>query len=100
MATQYELYTGIPPHNHRETSKNAAEAILPLLGPISTRVYEAISNTPRTCDEVEIVTGLSHQTASARVRELQLKDRIVDSGQRRKTRSGRAAIVWTISERK
>lgn len=47
-----------------------------------------------TCDEVEIVTGLKHQTASARIRELALKGLIKDSGKRRLTRSGRKAVVY------
>jgi hypothetical protein len=51
-----------------------------------------------TCDELEQAMGLSHQTASARLRELNLKSKIVDSGERRKTRAGRAAIVWFAAE--
>jgi hypothetical protein len=47
-----------------------------------------------TCDEVEAALGLSHQSASARLRELALKDRVVDSCGRRLTRLGRKAIVW------
>lgn len=51
----------------------------------------------RTCDEVEEATGLLHQTASARVRELFQKGLIKDSGAKRDTRSGRSAIVWRAS---
>lgn len=47
-----------------------------------------------TCDECETVTGLSHQTASARLRALVLKGKIHDGGTKRPTRSGRSAIVW------
>ena len=36
--------------------------------------------------------------ASARLRELALRDSIVDSGDRRKTGSGRNAIVWVRAE--
>jgi DNA adenine methylase len=51
-----------------------------------------------TCDEVEEALDLRHQTASARVNELCSDGKIVDSGERRKTRSGRAAIVWRESD--
>jgi hypothetical protein len=47
-----------------------------------------------TCDDVEVVLDMTHQTASARVHELAWAGFIQDSGRQRKTRSGRAAIVW------
>lgn len=47
-----------------------------------------------TCDEIEAALDLRHQTASPRVYELEKQRRLYDSGQRRMTRSGRAAIVW------
>ncbi len=46
-----------------------------------------------TCDEVEIATGLPHQTASARVNRLMTLGVIVP-GEKRKTRSGRLAVAW------
>lgn len=48
-----------------------------------------------TCDEIEQQLGMKHQTVSARIRELVQKDKIEDTGMRRKTRSGSKAIVWT-----
>lgn len=65
-------------------------------------VYRAIALTGlsgMTCDEVERETGLSHQSASARIRELALMNRIFDSGARRVTRSGRRATVWLADAR-
>ncbi len=50
-----------------------------------------------TDDEVEFVTGMKHQTASARRRELVLKGDVRDSGRRRNTRSGCAATVWILA---
>lgn len=50
-----------------------------------------------TDDEVEFVTGMIHQTASARRRELVLDGLVKDSGQRRDTRSGRKATVWVVT---
>lgn len=46
-----------------------------------------------TCDEIEVVTGLTHQTASARCTELLRDGVLIDTGQRRRTRSGRTARV-------
>lgn len=49
-----------------------------------------------TCDELEELCKLTHQTAGPRLRELFLMNRIRDSGKRRLTRSGRKAIVWVV----
>lgn len=46
-----------------------------------------------TVDEIELGLGMSHQTASARASELKATQQVVDSGLRRKTRSGRNAAV-------
>ena len=50
----------------------------------------------RTCDRVEQALYMSHQTASARIRDLAATGRIVDSGRREKTRTGRPAICWKV----
>jgi DNA-binding MarR family transcriptional regulator len=47
-----------------------------------------------TCDEIEVALGLLHQSASALIRRLVKQGSLRDTGQRRTTRSGRAAIVW------
>lgn len=91
------LYGGRPPFvKGCDTSRSAAEAISHPRGGLQLKVYSAIWNSDAgmTCDEVEEETGMIHQTASARVRELAQRGHIVDSGERRATRSGRAAIVW------
>ena len=49
-----------------------------------------------TCAEVEMASAMTHQTASARIRELALDGRIVESGNTRPTPPGRKAIVWTV----
>lgn len=50
----------------------------------------------KTCDELEVILGLPHQSVSARITDLQSAGAIVDSGQRRPTRSGRAARVYVL----
>lgn len=52
----------------------------------------------RTTDEVEEELNRTHQSISARVNALKDAGWIIDSGQRRKTRSGREAIVWTPTQ--
>lgn len=47
-----------------------------------------------TCDEVEQLIQGNHQTISARINDLMKEGSIIDSNKRRKTRSGRDAIVW------
>lgn len=47
-----------------------------------------------TCDELETALRLSHQTVSARLRELALAREVVTTDQRRATRRGRKARVY------
>ena len=60
------------------------------------RVIVAAGADGLICEEVESKTGLRHQTASARVKELSQKGLIVDKGIRRPTKSNRGAIVWVF----
>jgi hypothetical protein len=50
----------------------------------------------RTSDEIEVITGMPHQTVSARLTEAKALGEVVVSGQRRPTRSGRSAAVLVI----
>lgn len=90
----------LAPYSNPTTSRAAAADIAPHLGDLEALVLRTIKagkagHAPgMTCDEVEEATGLTHQTASARINELRAKGRIEDSGVVRRTRSGRAAIVW------
>jgi predicted transcriptional regulator len=49
-----------------------------------------------TCSEIELATGLSHQTASARCSELKRDGVLVVSGERRPTQTGSMAAVLII----
>lgn len=78
-----------------ETSRDARSSIDS--GELRARVLAAVKSSGgvgRTCDELEIELGMTHQTCSARVCELMKRGDIVDSRRTRKTRSGRAATVW------
>ena len=84
-------------HNAPETSHEAAESIAPAASRLAKWVLENIEySVGLTCFEVEEITDLSHQTASARITELRQKGLIKDSGQRRLTSSGRKAVVWVV----
>jgi len=50
-----------------------------------------------TDDEIEVITGMSHATASARRNDLLHAGWIKPSGERRKTRAGRPATVWVMT---
>ena len=80
----------------REASAVAAKAIEPVAGSLRALVLEYVRSrglNGSTCDEAEIALSMRHQTCSARVRELSGSGLIVDSGQKRKTSSGRFAVV-------
>jgi hypothetical protein len=47
-----------------------------------------------TCHEFEVKLRLLHQSASAAITHLRKAGRLVDTGERRPTNTGRAAIVW------
>lgn len=77
-----------------DTSEDAAASMEHLTSTIRGRVYARIRQHGATCDEIEQELGLTHQTASARVNELRNRGFIEDSKARRKTRSGRNAVVY------
>jgi Fic family protein len=51
----------------------------------------------KTCEELERITKMKHQTCSARLRDLFLEGAIVRTGIRRPTESGRMAVVWKVA---
>lgn len=87
-----------------DTSFMAAENIAPLVGKLQKLVLNVVFTTGTegaTCDEVEVVLDMPHQTASARINELKEDDTetgrpqmLFDSGKRRRTRHGQLATVW------
>lgn len=85
---------------YNSVSVEAYRSIKPMASTLREQVLAFIENRGNggaTDDEVEAVTGMRHQTASARRRELVLKGLVRDSGLRRETRSGRNATVWVVT---
>ena len=62
------------------------------------KVYAAIKARPCTCDEAEVRTGLAHQVASARCRDLAKRGAIRRTKTQRKTRLGGMAWVWRAAK--
>ena len=97
-----------PAHNGTETSKAAAKAIKPSANAIARKVLSYVAASPQgaTCDEVEAVLDLKHQTCSARFTDLSkceppylIKCQQPDGSYlKRKTRSGTSAFVWIANQ--
>ena len=92
---------------HPETSWEAARSMRERIAGDLKLVLDAIevqcrfggSGLGYTVDQLEQRLSRSHQSISARVNNLREMGWIVDSGVRRETRSGRQAIVWTLSDK-
>ena len=75
-----------------------------MVNAMALQVLQSIQASPDglTCDQVETILGMKHQTASARIRDLSsceppfIKVRLGEDGKplRRKTRSGRTARIY------
>ena len=77
-------------HGGADTSKEAHASVPKnVRAQQRQRVLSAVKPDGSTCDEIEVSLGMSHQAASARITELSANGSIVDTGKRRKTRSGR-----------
>jgi predicted transcriptional regulator len=68
------------------------------LSRLEARVLAVVTKCPRTCDAIETLTGLPHQTVSARLRGLVLRNQIENSGEKARTRSGRWAVIWRVRD--
>ncbi len=83
-------------HGGNKYSIAANESIVDQKQMLRAKVVMFIHNkglSGATSDEVEKSLQLSHQTVSARLSEAKALKMVVDSGRKRKTRSGRAASV-------
>ena len=96
-----ERYPDRPGHvAGNDTSFQAARSMDESASSLRELIFQEFKRRgPLTCDDVEVITGISHQTCSARIRELVLKLRLGDTGNRSKTRSGRSARLYDLPER-
>jgi hypothetical protein len=105
MATddaEYSLYGGMPPHVNKTTSWAAAVSMRTAVGQLAQLVLDEIEKQAEgaTCEEIEILLNMKHQTVSARIRELVLMNKLYDSGATRYNASGRKAIVYMLVSKK
>ena len=89
-----------PAQRHSDTSVAAAEAIKPKAASLREQVYQHILKKSDwdgvTDEEISENLEISGNTIRPRRVELVAEGRVVDSGMRRKTRSGRMAAVWVV----
>lgn len=91
----------MPPSVPVDTSRAAAVSMRRAAGPLAQRVYRYIQEQGEhgaTNEEIEYALGMSGNTVRPRVDDLKKAGRIVDSGARRRTRSGRQARVVRVAE--
>ncbi len=96
-----EIGPTVPHARGSDTSRAAAASIRVTVSSKRGRVLAFVLERRAkgaTCDEVEEALEMSHQTASARVYELRGAKLIVDSTNRRVTRSGGFAAVYVAPE--
>lgn len=87
--------------DHPETAKRARDEIRPHVTGLRRRVLDCIcafGPGGATDDQIQDHTGILLQTEIPRRRELVELGLVKNSGQRRKTRSGRNAILWVTTD--
>lgn len=86
------------PTGYKVTSKDSAKETGKNKNEYRRKIHGFIQTYgPHTCDEIEVRLGLRHQTASCIITFLAKDGFLVDSGERRLTRSNRKATVWKAS---
>lgn len=99
---QLDSYLGVPFTPGSETSRAAAEFILPHIDTFRKKVLWLLVRSGEhgmTDQEVEGVIGCVRSTNQARRLELQRDGLVADSGRTRLTPSGCKATVWVATER-
>ncbi len=84
------------PYQRQDTSIEAAGQIAGQVIAIRERVFRAISEKPDTDQGLSIRLRMAENTVRPRRVELEKAGRVIDSGGRRRSTSGRKAIVWEI----
>ena len=81
----------------QQTSREAYESVNRADDTLYTKVLNCIAdNGSMTCDEVEIMLDGRHQSVSSRIRKGVQDGYLMNNGDKRKTRTGRNAILWMV----
>jgi len=92
-------YPLFPGWQEDDTSLEAAEAMeIPARGLRLMLLRRLLAMGPKSSDELEIITGLTHQTCAPRLTEMKHYGWIYDTGITSRRRYGRRAHVWGVSE--
>lgn len=81
-----------------DTSRQAAKAIKPDTSDLRAKVFACVKDagsSGRTDEEIQTILGMDGSTERPRRRELQLAGRIRETLMKRKTTTGRLAVVWS-----
>lgn len=84
-----------PFQNHSATSKEAARSIAGKIGPMERELLAMFGARDWTDDE--LINQFGTQSVRPRRIYLTAMGKLRDSGTTRKTRSGRAAVVWVLA---
>lgn len=100
MLYHLPLFDSVPYQRHSITSQEAATEIVGSVASLRRKVYELIEKSGPLTDE-EIQTMLSMNPSTQRPRRIELVERgvVCDSGEKKKTKSGRWAVAWTVSRK-
>ncbi len=91
-----DLFT-VPYQKHSQTSKDSAMN-LPNANTLEERVYKCLLISRGGMTDEKIQTTLNMNPSTQRPRRVRLVEKglVIDSGMKRKTRSGRNAVVWRV----
>ena len=83
---------------YEDTSRLAWESVQQYLPAVDAAILRVLlEQDGATCDEIERVTGLKHQTVSAQLAHLREANLVAKSGHLRRTGSGRSAHVYIVA---
>jgi hypothetical protein len=88
-----------PSQRHSPTSIEAAVKIERHMSTLHMRILAYLKGHPdgATDDDLQVVLNMNPSTQRPRRIELLAMGKIRDSGQTRKTRSGRSAVIWVLA---
>lgn len=92
--------TTAPFQAHSETSREAAESIVPKMRKDQARVLDYLRQHPEGATDEEMQDELEMNPSTQRPRRIELVQRgsARDSGEKRNTHSGRRAVIWMATE--
>ena len=97
--TEPTLFDWAPAQRHSPTSIEAAARIEPHMNAMHIRILAYLRDcvAGATDDEIQVALDMNPSTERPRRIELAARGKIKASGETRKTRSGRNAVVWVIA---